>query len=70
VEGIWARRDVDLVGNCEDGLETDALLACRFVCPLHEVKESRARRTNEAPCRIFGGFGTPADIAYSLDIVA
>jgi hypothetical protein len=32
VEGIWAGGDVDLVGNGEDGLETDALLACRFVC--------------------------------------
>jgi hypothetical protein len=31
VEGILARGDVDRVGNSEDGLETYALLTCRFM---------------------------------------
>lgn len=34
------------------------------------VRESGSGRTNEAACRVFGGFGAPADIAYSFDIVS
>src|SRR6266702_2820748 len=31
IEGVWARGDVHFVGNGEDGLETDALLACTCI---------------------------------------
>jgi hypothetical protein len=48
MEGIPARGDVDLVGNSEDGLETYALLTCRFISL---VKRGKGRVEAGAPMK-------------------
>lgn len=68
MERVWARRYVHLIGDGEDGLESDTLLACN-ACLQGCQGSKRIVRTDETAHGIFTDLCTRANIAYCRDIV-